>query len=202
MSTDRARPTGMAWVYRMQGDTCKRRFVLKKGTQLPKGPGSMAIALRTSNRAIGSRPNVPEFFNRYSKALSFGLLHKAFADHMIGMTLESSFFARKPLQVAFRALGATLLQALTQGMMALAVLLNRFTAVGFSFTISGQVDDAQINPKGSRGFIGWGYWYLKGHRQVALPVAIDEVCLSFDPIHANGLIPSHTERNKDASGKG
>ncbi len=157
MSTDRARTTGITWVYRMQWDTCKGRFVLQKGTQLPEGPGSMAIALRTSNRAIGSRPNVPKFFNRYSKALSFGLLHNAFAHHMIGMTLEASFFARKPLQVAFRALGATLLQALTQGMMALAVLLNRFTAEAFSFTISGQVDDAQINTKGSSGCIGWGY---------------------------------------------
>ena len=88
----------------MQWYASKSRLVGKELTELSKGPGSMAIALRTSNRAIGSFPNVPKFFNRYSLSSGFGFLNNPFGDDMIGVFAEPGFFAREFLEMAFRTL--------------------------------------------------------------------------------------------------
>ena len=55
----RARSRRVARVYRMQWHASKSSLVGKELTQLPKCPGGMARTLRTSNRAIGAFPNVP-----------------------------------------------------------------------------------------------------------------------------------------------
>ena len=57
--------------------------------------------------------------------LLFGLLHNAFGDDMVGMFAEPGFFASKFFKMTFGGLCPAFLQALTQGMMALARLLNR-----------------------------------------------------------------------------
>ena len=66
VATRATRTRRVAGINGMQWYASKSRLVGKELTELSKGPGSMAIALRTSNRAIGSFPNVPKFFNRYS----------------------------------------------------------------------------------------------------------------------------------------
>ena len=53
------RTGGIAWVNRMQWDTCQSGLVGEKFTELPKGPTAMPCALRVSNRAFGALPNVP-----------------------------------------------------------------------------------------------------------------------------------------------
>ncbi len=74
----------------------------------------MARTLGFSNRALRTSTDVPLILNRYS--------------------LPREFF-----EMAFRVLGAALVQALTQGMMPLAVLLNRVTAECFTLAIDGYV---------------------------------------------------------------
>jgi hypothetical protein len=178
----------------VQWDTSKSRLVGKELTELSKGPGSMAIALRTSNRAIGSLPNVPKFFNRYSLSSGFGLLHNAFGDDMIGVFAEPGFFAREVLEMAFRTLCPPLLQALAQGMLALARLLNGFAAKGLAFTIGGKVDHAQINAKRSSSSTRRRGGNIQRHRKREGPVAIEQVGLSFDAPQTGRLIASDQER--------
>ncbi len=57
--TGRARSRRVALVQRVQWHAGKSSLVGKELTQLPKCPGGMARTLRTSNRAIGAFPNVP-----------------------------------------------------------------------------------------------------------------------------------------------
>ena len=65
---------------------------------------------------------------------------------MVGVFAEPGFFRPESfLEMAFRTLCPTFLQALAQGMMTLARLLNGFSAKCLTFTIGSQVDNAQIN---------------------------------------------------------
>ena len=75
-------------VYRVQGHTRKSSLVGKEETELCKSPGGMTRTLGTSNRALGSLPNVPEFLNRYSLMVSLSLLNNAFGDDMIRVLIE------------------------------------------------------------------------------------------------------------------
>ena len=85
MPTLLARTRRIARIDRMQRDTRKSGFVGKERTELPKGPTTLAIALRASNRAIGTFPNVPKLFNRYSLAVGLRFLDNSLGDHMIGV---------------------------------------------------------------------------------------------------------------------
>ena len=108
VSTFATRSRRLARVYQVQWDAGKSGLVGKERPELSKRPGSMAIALRTSNRAIGTFPNVPEFFNRYGLPVGLGLTHKAFRYDMIGVALKPGLFARELLEVALRAPGSTI----------------------------------------------------------------------------------------------
>src|SRR6266567_1800629 len=118
---------------------------------------------------------------------------------MIHVPLKSGFLAREFFQVSFGTLRSTLLQALTEGMMPLAVLFDRFTAEGFPFAVCSQVDDAQINTEGISHFLERRSRDIKRHSQVEDTVAIEQVSLPFDGIQTSFLIASHTEGNKDAT---
>ena len=72
---------------------------------------------------------------------------------MIRVFAEPGLFAREFLETAFRAFRASLLQALAQSMMALAVAFNRLTTKRLTLAISSQVHDAQINAEGIGHFI-------------------------------------------------
>src|SRR5436305_324167 len=159
----------------------------------------MAIALRTSNRAISALPNVPKFFNRYSLPIGFGLLNNPFGDHMIGVFLETGLLTRQFLEMPLGAFRATLLQALTQGMHTLSILLDNFTAEGLAFAIGSKVDDTQVNSEGIRGFIGRRGRNIKGDCQVECPVAVEHISLPFNGIHPRLLIASHPEGNEHAT---
>src|SRR5437016_7500262 len=117
---------------------------------------------------------------------------------MLGVFLETGLFARQFLQMPFRTFGATLLQALTQGMHTLSILLDNFTAEGLAFAIGSKVDDTQVNSEGSRGFIGRRGRNIKGDCQVECPVAVEQISLPFDALYTSLLIASHTEGNKHA----
>ncbi len=197
MPTLLARTRRIARVDRMQRDTRKSGFIGKERTKLSKGPTAMAIALRASNRAIGTFPNVPKLFNRYSLAVGLRFLDNSFGDHMIRVGSEPTFFAGKLFEVPFCALRPTLLQALTQGMHPLAGVLNLLTTEGFTFRVRGKVDNAQIYTQGPAfGHIGCGFRHVKGHSQVERAFPIEQIGLPLDGIHASRLIATDLERNQ------
>src|SRR2546428_2965233 len=115
---------------------------------------------------------------------------------MVGVFAEPGFFTRKFLEMALRTLCPPLLQTLAQDMMALARLLNVFSAKCLAFTIGSQIDNAQIN---TERFIGGDR--LRGgnsqrHRKIEGAVAIEQVCLSFDAPHTGLLIAPDQERHE------
>ena len=196
VATRATRTRRVAGINGMQWYASKSRLVGKELTELSKGPGSMAIALRTSNRAIGSFPNVPKFFNRYSLSSGFGFLNNPFGDDMIGVFAEPGFFARELLEMAFRTLCPPLLQALAQGMMALARLLNGFSAKCLAFTIGGKVDNAQIHAKRSIRSTRSRGGNIQRHSQREGPVAVEQIGLPLDAPHPGRLIASDQERHE------
>ena len=109
VATSRTSTACIARVYRVQWHASKSSLVGKERTELSKSPGTVAIALRTSNRAIGAFPNVPEFFNRYALPVGFGLLNNPFGDHLVSIVLEPGFFAREFLEMPLRGLCSTFL---------------------------------------------------------------------------------------------
>src|SRR5947209_13191450 len=116
---------------------------------------------------------------------------------MIGIALKSGFPAREFLEMAFGRLGTALLQALTQGMMPLAVLLNKLTAKGFACTICRQVDYSEVNSQGIRYLIGCRFRDIKGHCQIEGSFAVDQVGLSLDTLESRRLIAADAKGNKD-----
>src|SRR6266849_601779 len=159
----------------------------------------MAIALRASNRAIGTFPNVPKLFNRHGLPMSLGLLNNLFGDDVVGVTFETSFFARKLFQVPFSRLGTTLLETLPKSIHPFAVLLNSFTAEGLTFGVRRNIHNAQINTERTTfRFVGLRCGYLKGHCEVENTIPIEQIGLPFDLLHSRLLVTTDTEGNNHA----
>ena len=130
--------------------------------------------------------------------MGFGLLDNPLGDDMIRMALKPGFPAREFLEMPFRALRPALLQALTQAMMALAVLLDHLTTKGFPLAIGGKVDDAQVNTERLGHFIGRGCGDIQRHSQKERPLALEEISLSFDTVHPGLLVAADAEGNQNA----
>src|SRR5438876_3227684 len=121
---------------------------------------------------------------------------------MIGVFTETGFFARKFLEMTFSGLSAFLLQGSTQVQHALACLLYLLTIECFACTVSGYVDNAQINAEGISWLIRrWGR-NVKSHRQIENTVAIEEIGMSLDSTQTGLLIASHQKWNQDTARKG
>jgi len=118
---------------------------------------------------------------------------------MIPVFAESGFFARKFLEMSLRGFRAALLQALAQGMMTLARLLNGLPAKGFALTIGCQIDDAQINAQDTRRLVWFRSRNIQRDRQKELPLAIEQVGLSFDAVQTGLLIAANAEGDKYAA---
>src|SRR2546423_5352208 len=125
-----------------------------------------------------------------------GFLNNPFGDDMVTVCSEAAFFAGEFLEMPFGRLGPALLQALTKGMIAFACLLNRLTTKGFTLAISSKVDNAQVNPQCSVSSLGCWCRNIQGHRQIEVPLAVEQVCLSLDAAHTSLLIVPYTQRDQ------
>src|SRR6266567_6398540 len=99
---------------------------------------------------------------------------------MIGVFLKTGFAPRKFFEMAFGTLGAALLQALAQGMVAAAVLLDGFPAEGLARAIGGQMDDSQIDAQGASHWHRLRLWHVQRDRQKEHAVAIEQIGLPTD----------------------
>lgn len=120
---------------------------------------------------------------------------------MVGISTKPGFLARAFLEMAFRTPGPALLQALAQGMMALARLLNGLSAECLALAIGSQLHDTQINSERSLSGGKRRGWNFKGDCQVEGPVAVEQVGLSFDAPHTGLLITSDQEWHEDPARK-
>src|SRR4051794_15851394 len=102
---------------------------------------------------------------------------------MIGVFLKPGLFARELLEMSFRRLCAALLQTLAQSMVSFAVPFYSFTAEGFTCAIGGKVNDTQVNTQHSIRNVRCGFRHIESHSKIECASTIDEISLSFDPIH-------------------
>src|SRR5258708_16935593 len=156
----------------------------------------MTRTLGTSNRALGSLPNVPEFLNRYSLMVGFGILNNEVGDDMIAVFAETGFTPREFLEVPFSRLRPTRLQALTKPMVALACLLNRLATKRLTLAIRRQIDDAQVNTQDITGFIGCRFRDIKRHGKGESALTVNQIGLSLDASHTGFLIGTNMEWNQ------
>src|SRR5712691_380928 len=115
---------------------------------------------------------------------------------MVGIFLKPGFFAREFLEMAFGGLRPALLQALTQAVMPLTVVLNSLTAKRFTLAIGGKVHDTKINAQSARHFVGGRCRNFQRHRQIERPIPIEQVSLSLDRVQTGLLISTETEGEK------
>ena len=115
---------------------------------------------------------------------------------MVGIFAETFFAPRELFQAPFCVFRSTFLQALAQGMMALARLLNRLSAKRLTLAIGSQIDHAEINPEGILRGIRRRGGNIKGHSQIECSIAVQQIGLSFDASHTGLLIASDQERDK------
>src|SRR5258706_3801265 len=121
---------------------------------------------------------------------------------MIRVPSKPGFSARQVLEMSFRRLCAAFLQALAQGMIALAGLLNWLTTEGLTIRRGSQVNDPQVNAERLSRFIRRWSGTLKGHSQIPCPMTVDEVSLHFESIQSSLLIATDPEGNEETTGKG
>ncbi len=115
---------------------------------------------------------------------------------MISVAFEPGFITREFLEMSLSRPCTVFLQALTQGMVSLAVLFDCLTAKCFAFAIGSQIDNAQINPKGSIRSVRWWFWGVNGYSQVEGAIAVDQISLPFYGIHTCLLIPTDQKWDK------
>jgi len=121
---------------------------------------------------------------------------------MLGRTLETSFLARKLLEMACRAFRPALLKTLTECMMSRAVLFNGLPTKGLPGTIGCQIEDPQINTERIGYIKRFRSRHSKSHRKVEHPTAIEQVPLPSHRLQTSGLIRSYEEGNNDTPRKG
>src|SRR2546422_10557691 len=117
---------------------------------------------------------------------------------MIRVLAKPGFFAGQFLEMSLSRLGATLLEALAQGCMTQALVLDLRTAEGLARRIGGQIENAQIDSQRSYGFISSGFRNIQGHSQVPRSLAIEQISLSLDAIESRLLVITDTEGNQHA----
>src|SRR5207237_7745105 len=84
-------------------------------------------------------------------------------------------------------------------MMPFPVFLDTFPAEGFTFRVSSQVNDTQINAKGSTCLMRGRGRYFEGGSQVEDALTVDQIGLPLDLVKSRLLILSHTEGNEHTS---
>src|SRR5258706_7070610 len=106
---------------------------------------------------------------------------------MIGLLAKTGFTSTELYEMAFCRPGSLLLKGRTQGLHALACLLNVSTTEGLARAIGCQIDNAQVNTQGRSGFLWAGFRSIKGDGQKKSSLEVEQVGLSLHPIHA-GLL--------------
>jgi hypothetical protein len=105
--------------------------------------------------------------------VGFRLRHNLFAYHVVGIALKPGFFAGKFLEMPLGAFCAPFLQALAQGMMPPAVVLDSLSAKGFTGTVRCQVHDAKVNTEGITRFLRKRCGNFQRHCQVEDALAVN-----------------------------
>ena len=138
----------------MQAHTSQRRFVGDILTKFAKSPLAVSAALRLPNRWLGAFPDTRQVFEGQVLPSVFGFGNEAFADNVIGVGLEPPFAPTEALQLALGALGSDLLKRPPQAVIVLARSLYRRATERLTIAISGEIDDAQVNPQHALNFVG------------------------------------------------
>src|SRR5260221_4161883 len=103
---------------------------------------------------------------------------------MIRVPSKPGFSARHVLEMSFRRRCAAFLQALAQGMIALADLLNWLTTEGLTIRRGSQVNDPQVNAEGLSRFIRRRNGNVQGHSRIPCPLTVTEGSLPFESIQS------------------
>src|SRR6266700_2504171 len=177
----------------MQLYTSQSGFIGEELAKLPKGPGTMARALRPSNRAFRPRTDVSKVLYRYSLFGGLRFPHNMLTDDMVGIAPKSGLSTGELLEATFSGLGTTLLQACPQGVHLLAVLFHCFTATCLAFAIGGKIDNAQIDTKYVRRLRRFRDGHIQRYCEIKRTLAVYQVRLPFNGTQASLLIAADTK---------
>ena len=155
-----------------------RSFVFEKSTKLIECPGVRASALRlASGLLIGSIPNTSQIFDSHEAIRFFGIENYGFADDMVGMTLESSFLARRS-STSFRRCyrnGESLQRLFQQCATSTSATACAFRGFLLEISASSRVLVSNIAYFFTRPFL-----ILRGHTDVSAPKVTTYNVISLD----------------------
>lgn len=118
--------TGLAsipWINFHDRDAKSKGLVSDELLQLVESPGVEVCPLCFA--MFGTSPDAGQVFKDNGRIGILGSkFYDAFADHMIGVALKASLFARQPFQGAFSALCAFLLKTLSHSPVVMLALFN------------------------------------------------------------------------------
>ena len=175
--THRAGAAGVARIYRDHHDAGQLCLVGDERPQLLEGPGMQHHALLQAPNCY-PRANMRQILDGNMACGAFGRGHYLLAQDMIGVCGEALFLAREFLQKTPRALGAFLLQALAQPLMAIAHVLEMVRSVDRAVAIHGQMCDPHVNAQELARVCGRRFLDITRRKQIKLAVAVDQVRLA------------------------
>ena len=123
--------------------TGQLRLVREECAQLCKRPAMQRSSLRLASPY--PKADARKFFQGNPAPGAFSLLYDAFADAVVHVGSEASFFAGQLLEATLGRFGAFLLQTLAQATMAMTDIIDVLGGVYLAIGIGGNVDHAEID---------------------------------------------------------
>lgn len=166
------RPGGVSGVNGYYRDARQGCLVGYEASELLEGPGVMLPTLRTPNR--NSLPDTLQVFQGDAERVPSGLIHQGLTDIVINPAGEPTFlspaFSQQPLG---RPCSLSLELGPESGM-TMAQAVEVAARVDRSVTIDGDVHDAQVNSKNTRGSDGCRAFHLDGLVDESPAISVDQ----------------------------
>src|SRR5690606_12301805 len=202
MSASVAGAAGIAGIDSHHRDTVELSFVFEKAPQLEERPSAHLRPLLFAEPSPIT--DATEVFNGDAASGVFGAKHKRFADNVILVAAEAGFLRPDPLHGPAGVLaGSSFVLAghlPPEGTPDAEILLaDGFNSLpGDDLPVAGGDDlfDAEIDTKKLFDLDGSLVRQVNGAKKVELPVAIDKIALTLDPVKSRLLVFAEHDREQ------
>ena len=193
MSARRALARGVTRINILDNNAFPLRFVFNKRLKLEERPTAVFGSIGFPNR----RPftDLLEILKLDSAPGVFGFLDELFRNNVVLISPESRFVAPDTLQVATGRPRPTGLQGFSEFVVTAAGIFNRFAGERFAVRITGDLNNAKVNPDKSVRVHRRSGRSFNHQQQIEHPVNQNQIGLSMPTAHLKALVIAHLHRN-------
>ncbi len=200
MPASRALARGIARINILDNNAFPLRFVRNKRLKLKERPTAVFGSVGFPNR----RPftDMLELLKFDSAPGVFGFRDERLGKNVVLISPESRFVAPDTLQVATRRPRSTGLQGLSECVVTTAGILNRFTRERFAVRITGDLNDAKVNPNKPVRVNRRCGGCFNHQQQIEHPVNPNQISLSMPTAKLKALVVAHVHRDSQPTLQG